>query len=278
MQVWSELTAGFLVIERLLNLVCLRTNMKTKAKEHNVKLPSGDVVTVKNLLEISKIIANTGKSFEEKNILDNKSPVNKSNLFRVLSYLKYLGLIYDSREIQKVDGKDRKTQKWHQRDTSKTSEFFYNLKASRDEIAKEKFIEIIRAHDIFLGVKEELIPKISEPTELDLENYFKNKVPGKNPKYYQRGIRLVLSLLSYCELIVKEGNIFRLISSEEGPAITPSEDESKEDKKSSLNVGKNRFVVQIKGEKDTNFQFAINELTDIDDVNAILEIIRKKLT
>lgn len=252
--------------------------MKIKSKEYNIKLPSGDVVTIKNLLEVSKIIARTGKNFTEKHILENNSPVNEKSLFRILSYLKYLGLIYDTREIETKEGKERKIQKWNQRDTSKAVDFFYALKAGREQVAHDKFSELVKLNDLFLGIKEELINKNPSPTQLDLENYFRKKNPGKNPRYYQRGVSFALSLLSSCDLIIKEGNAFKLSESEKENLEKEDSPPPKNEKEpSKIDLENNKYIVNING-KDANFQISVNELTDVDDVEAILNIIRKKLT
>jgi hypothetical protein len=247
---------------------------KTTTKEYTIKLPSGDVVTVKNIFEVAKLISKTGKDFSEKHLLDNGAPVNEKSLFRILSYLKYLGLIYDTRENQNIEGKEKKTQRWHQRDSSKVADIFYSLKAGRDEVAKEKFIEIIKSHDLYLGIKEELIKNNPFPTELDLENFFRKKNPGNNPTYYQRGIRFVLSLLSFCGLIIKEGNNFKLSEMEQQ---IPKEKSQENIQPEESNLNGSKYSIVLKG-GDLNLQFSINGLSDIDDVETILNILRKKLS
>ncbi len=249
--------------------------MKNKEKPYNIKLPSGDAVTVKNLFDISKIIAQTGKSFSEEHILAKDSPINKNSLFRVLAYLKYIGLIFETREIQRINGEDKKIQKWHQKDSSKIVDFFYALKAGREATAKEKFVEIIESHDLFLGIREELMKGNPSPTKLDLENYFKKKNPMKSPNYYQRGVRFFLSLLTFCNLIKKEGDTFRLIQQEKSKEENAEEENVETEPEESF-IGEHKFIAHVYG-KDTNFKIPLNDVSDIEDLEVMLKIIRKKL-
>ncbi len=252
--------------------------MAEKIKKYNIKLPSGDVINVKNLFEILKVISTTGKTFTEENLIKTGSPIGEGNLSRILSYLKYLGFILETRGLEDSNGEQKKTQKWHQVDNTEMFDLFYDFKAGREESAKQRFREVIKNHDLYQGIKEELIKNNPAPTLLDLENYYKSKSPGKTPGYYQRGVRFTILLLSFCNLITKEGNYFKLIESQEEKERGSPEENSTEEirEKEKISLKENKYIVNIFGE-NAKFEFPLNNPSDIEDIEAVLNIIRKKL-
>lgn len=257
--------------------------MENKMRVYNVKLPSSTAyVTVKNLWKISKVIANTGKTFTIKDLVDNNSPINEKNLFRILSYLKYLGFVNEKREKVNVEGKEENLQKWLQNEKREIADFFFFLQDNRDVEAKRIFVEVISKHDLFLSVKEELLGQHPTATLVDLKDFLRKKVPGKSPDYYTNGSKFVIDLLSDCNLIVIEGNYdkFNLVGKKR------SEELEKEPKKievaktikgesDNISLGKNKYIIKIFGD-DINFEFPINKVEDLEDMDPILNIIKKK--
>ena len=95
-----------------------------------------------------------------------------------------------------------------------------------------------------------------------------------SPGFRGFGIRFILSLLSHCNLIEVNKDNFKLIGEEE----IKEDDETEEPKEGEEEIpSDSKYKITIKG-KDLNLQFNISELSDIDDVETILSIIRKKLT
>ncbi|MFH0831898.1 MAG: hypothetical protein V1886_03485 [archaeon] len=254
--------------------------MENKMKEYNLKLPSSSIVNLKSSWEVLKIISKTGKTFTDKDVVKNGSPINENNLFRVLSYLKYLGLLVEKREREVINGKEESVQRWMQEDNKDVTEFFFLLRDNREEEAKKILIELIKKHDLFLSIKDELINGHPSITVIDLKDFFRKKIPEKSPSYYDNGIKFTIDFLLFCKLIFTEGNIIKLKEQEskhEEKKEEPQGREQTNEAKKNITLGENKYIVSIFG-KNTNFEFPINQNSDIEDVEAILNIIRKKLT
>jgi len=247
-------------------------------KQYSLKLPSSSVVNLKSSWEILKIISRTGKIFTDKDVVKNGSPINENNLFRVLSYLKYLGLLIEKREKEIVNGKEESVQKWIQEDNKDVTELFFLLRDNREEEAKNLFTELIKKNDLFLSIKEELISGHPSITLIDLKDFFRRKNSGKSPSYYDNGVKFTIDLLLFCKLILIEGNIIKLRGQENIVSESKNERELKKDstEKTKVILGENKYMISVVG-KDTNFEFPINQISDIEDVEAILTIIKKKL-
>jgi len=246
-------------------------------KNYNVKVPSSSAVTMGNTWEILKVISKTGRVFLDSDLVKNGSPVNEKNLFRILSYLKYLGFIYERRE--RVEKGQSAIQRWYENESKEIKDFFFFLRDGRENQAKEIFIKIIFGHDLFKAISSELLD--SRPsTKLELKDYFRRKLPDKSVGYYDNGVKVTLDLLKFCNLIEEDGNFFKLKKSkqsspEEETAKIVSPEKQKETVKRDL--GNNKYHITITGE-DTNFEFPINNFNDLVDVEAILGIIKRKLS
>ena len=247
-------------------------------KEYSLKLPSSSIVNFKSSWEILTIISKTGKTFKDIDIVKNSSPINEKNLFRVLSYLKYLGFLVEKREREIINGKKQTIQRWVQTDERDVVEFFFLLRDNRESEAKHIFVEIIKKHDLFLAIKNELIGSNPSVTVIDLKDFFRRKIPNKSPGYYDNGVKFTLDLLNFCSLIIIEGNIIKLKIDEESKTSEEikKRGESIQRAKRETSIGDNKYLISISG-KDTNFEFPINNAADIDDVETILAIIKKKL-
>jgi len=243
-------------------------------KEYSLKLPSSSIVTLKSSWEILNVISKTGKSFTDKDVVKNGSPINEKNLFRILSYLKYLGFLIEKREKEMINGQETSVQRWVQGENKEISEFFFLLRDNREDEAKKIFIELIKKHDLFLSIKDELINGHPSITVIDLKDYFRKKVSDKSPNYYDNGVKFTIDLLLFCRLIFTEGNIIKL------KEITENNNEDSRDKnntKIDTQLSENKYIISILG-KNTNFEFPVNQLSDIADVEIILNIIKKKLS
>jgi hypothetical protein len=265
--------------------------MDTKIKEYNLKVPSSKVVTMNNCWEILKIVSKTGNVFSDKDLVNNGSPVNEKNLFRILSYLKYLGFIYEKREKEEINGKTTHMQKWFENEADEVNDFFFFLRDNRENEAKKRFIKIISNHDIYNAIISELLKTRPSATKIELKDYLRRKLPGKKPRYYDVGVKATLELLTFCGLINVEGNIFSLPKEQQeltkeainDKASTKKtnfenkdlESPSKEDNKKELDG--NKYLISIYGEK-TNFELPINNKEDIVDIEALLSIIKRKLS
>ena len=253
--------------------------MKEKNMSYAIKLPSNThYVTTKNIWKISKIIADTGRVFTPTDLVKKGSPINEKNLFRILAYMKYLGLLNEKRDKIEIKGKKQSIQKWCQEERKDVADFFFYLQDNRFEDARKNFKKLISGHDIFKSIKEELMKNRPIATTVELKDFFRNKTPGKVANYYAGGVNFVISLLEECGLIIFDVNKISLVPVDKIEKVE-CEVETKEverNESSSPIVEKNKFLITIVG-KDTNFSFPINTLSDLEDVESIISILKKKL-
>jgi len=250
--------------------------MKIPIKEYSLKIPSSSIVTHKNIWEILKIISKTGNGFSEEDILKHNSPINEKNLFRILAYLKYLGFIYEKREKEFVDGKEKTIQRWFEKEKKEINEFFFLLRDNREEESKKIFKEIVKKHDLYLAIREELIKDKLSSTIIELKDYLRKKILKKSVGYYNHGVKFILNLLFFCDLITRDGNIFRLKEQEFRESFDDEKETRGISEKTKIQLEDNKYIISIIG-KGHNFEFPINEIADVEDVKTILEIIKKKL-
>lgn len=257
--------------------------MKTKieSKQYDLKLPSeANVVTPTNIWKTAITIANFGKTFSDVELSKTGSPVNEKNLFRILSYMKYLGLLKEHREKTTTEGKSKQIQIWSQSNEKEVQDFFYYLQDNRKEKAKELFIKIIKKHDLFQSIKNELFSIHKVVTEVDLRDYLRKKIPNKSANYYRKGTNFAIKFLSeFCQLILKEGNKLKLVEEEEEMVNEEHReiDEKYKPEKSSFPKIDSKFVIKIEGLDGTSFKHVINKESDLDDIKNLIEIIRKKI-
>ncbi|HLD89402.1 MAG TPA: hypothetical protein VI911_00020 [Patescibacteria group bacterium] len=255
--------------------------MENKIKIYNLKVPSSPVVTINNCWEILKIVSRTGKVFLDTDLVKGGSPVNEKNLFRILSYLKYLGFLYEKREKEEVNGKIINTQRWFENEKSEITDFFFFLRDNRENEAKDIFIKIIKDHDIYNAIANDLLKTRPSATKIELKDYLRRKLPGKRPGYYDVGVKATLEILKFCELIKVEGNIFSLVEQKlemrKETLKVEAEESELEGVSNKKDLGRNKYIISIYGE-NTNFQFPINNKEDIIDVETILGIIKRKLS
>lgn len=258
--------------------------MENKIKEYELKLPSDtNVVTPTNIWKTAIVIANFGKAFTDKELSEAGTPVNEKNLFRILSYMKYLGLVIEKREKMSINNENKTVQCWHQSDNKEVQDFFYYLQDKRELDAKRLFVKKIKNHDMFQSIKNELFVSQKIITEIDLRDHFRRKIPNKSANYYRRGTDFVIRFLAtFAGLIEKEGN--KLRSLDEKAFVTPGEKNpigqvdsvSLKYERAEENLG-GQFVVKIEGIDGTSFKSVIKKESDIDDTITLIEIIRKKL-
>ena len=249
---------------------------------YNVKLPSNtQYVTTKNIRRFSKIIADTGRVFTGEDLVKGGSPVNEKNLFRILSYMKYLGLLKEKREKINVNGKKESIQKWYQNERKEVADYFFYLQDNRSQEAENILNKIISGHDLFKSIKEDLIKNRPNTTTVELKDFLRNKLPGKTAKYYTNGANFIISLLEECNLIIFDSNKISLKNmdniEEKEPEDEMEEINIKKENKSLIQIDENVFLLTIIG-KDTNFSFPIKSKSDLEDVEIILNILKKKLT
>jgi hypothetical protein len=251
--------------------------MEENIKEYDLKLPSDpNVVTPNNIWKTAIVIANFGKIFTDEELTKNGSPVNEKNLFRILSYMRYLGLLVEKREKTAAGGKSKTIQRWLQADDKEVQDYFHYLSGNRLDEAKRIFIDLIKKHDLYKAIKTDLLHEQRIITEADLRDYFRRKIPGKSAKYYQKGSHFVIRFLSdFCNLIMKEGNKIKLREIPYKSAILSDDINNIGEKPAE--TGNSKFIIRIEGSDGTSFKYLINRKSDLDDVGSLINIIRKKL-
>lgn len=257
--------------------------MEDKTKEYLIKIPSSPIVTIETLWKTLKIIAKTGRVFEEENLLANGASVNEKNLFRVLAYLKYLGFVYEKRFRERQNENTVNVQKWFERENKEVTDFFFYLRDVREKEAKEKFMGIIKSHVLYLATKEELLKNRPTATKIEIKDYLRGKLPGKSPAYYDYGAMFLIRLLKFCGLVTYDGNFMSLTDTNENSEKETSIEEnnvpetSKNETSLKIGLGENKYIVSIQG-KNANFEFPVNDKEDLLDVESILGIIKRKLS
>lgn len=255
--------------------------MESEIKKYNLKVPSSGVVSMSSCWETLKIISKTGKVFLDADLVRNGSSVNEKSLFRVLAYLKYLGFLYEKREKEKSNGDVVNVQRWFESESSEVTDFFFFLRDGRDQEAKDIFIKIIKNHDLYLAVANDLLKSRPSATKIEFKDYLRRKLPNKSVWFYDFGVKVILDLLIFCKLIKVEGNIFTLSEQkqeeEQEPSKDEKDDEPAKEETPKKDLGSNKYIISIYGES-TNFQFPINNQEDMIDVEAIIGIIKRKLS
>ena len=246
-------------------------------KTESLKLPSAGVVTADILWKFVQSITSVKFTKEQmKSFLPSSS---KNTVPRVLAYLKYMEYLTESREEVNEGGKKKKIQYFIiNKELPLVREIQYEIKASREDSAKEKWFQHVREHSLSKIIVKEFFGDDKTKTRIDLENFLKERkeLEGKQPSYYQYGVTFIIKLLSQAGILSSSGNNLSLNEKKQEENQDPTEEFPGEDEVNKPNKLERNYTVTIKG-PDLNTTLEINEELDLDIVNKFLEKIKNKL-
>lgn len=263
--------------------------MENKIKSHRIKLPSNTgVVSIKTLWDTIKTISSTGSTFTIPQLIQCGLYTKVDDyISRNLAYLKYLGFLKETREKVKTGDKTENIQKFTILEDKKVSDIIYDLKANREDSARSKFGELLKGHELYLGLKSEFFGQTKIKTFIDLEHFVKEKNPGKNPTYYQNGGKFIMKLLEQAKLVNISGNNIELL--DDSPEITtqqksgsfPAEDlknngEKVEKPEPVIESDGDTYTINING-PDTNSTWIVKSKKQLAVVKSIIDLIESGL-
>lgn len=265
--------------------------MEAKTKSYWIKLPSNTgVVSVKTLWNTIKTISSTGSTFTIPQLIQCGLYTKVDDyISRNLAYLKYLGFLKETREKVKNGDKTENIQKFLILEDKNVNDIIYDLKANREDSAKSKFGNLLKNHELYLGLKNEFFNSSKIKTFIDLEHFVKEKNPGKNPVYYQNGGKFIMKLLEQAKLVSVSGNNIELIDSssreesKEKSELGPSEnystkgDKEKDDNQQlKIEADDNTYTIKING-PDTNSTWIVKSKKQLAVVKSIIDLIESGL-
>jgi hypothetical protein len=180
------------------------SNNSNSEKTSGLIIPSDpSKVTVENLWRVMNIITKIGRTFQKEDITGHPdSPfTDKIAIGRILSYLKYLGIVSESRErTEGEEGKAYSTQRFTVTDTA--SKFYYLLQDGRKEEAMVEWSNTMRNHDLYKIVFKELLSQSKKATVRELQDIIWKAYGGKHrSSFYKNGSEFVAELLSNAGII-----------------------------------------------------------------------------
>jgi hypothetical protein len=251
-----------------------------KTNKYEIRLPSNVEITKESIWKFMKTISITGDTFSKEHLLKNNLYTKSDDMIgRVLSYLKYLGFIDELREMTKTDGKVQKLQKFTIQKNTMIKDIQYELKAGRDEKAKENLKKHISVHQLYLAIKEDFFGTSQSKTFVDLEFFLKQRpeLSDKSPTYYQNGGKFIMDFLSFLDLVRIEGSDIKLVQEDMQLIKEELQEESlPTDQVPSLPTDISSFRIIISG-PSTNYDFLIKEEDDFTIIEAILKKIKNKV-
>jgi len=182
--------------------------MEQESNVCNIKLPSNTYVVNPNTLwNFVKTISGTGEVFTKDQLIKSGLYTKSDDTIkRNLSYLKYLGIIDESRERKKVGEKKELIQKFSVLKSKEIKDINYQIKADREENAKKIWGSYLKDQELFNSLKNNFFKDTNTKTVIDLENFLREKFPNRVPSYIQNGIDFIVELLSGAELLKRDGN------------------------------------------------------------------------
>ncbi len=266
--------------------------MENKISSYRIKLPSNSgVLNTKTLWDTIKTINSTGSTFTIKQLIQCGLYTKIDDyISRNLAYLKYLGFLKEER-TKVVNGKKTENiQKFILSDDKNVKDIMYDLKANREEGAKIKFGDLLKNHELYLGLKTEFFNSNNIKTYIDLEHFVKEKNPGKTPMYYQNGGKFIISLLEQAKLVKSSGNNIELVDTtinkdtkktinSESSENTPADGEKidiSDSQTQKINVTDGTYTITING-PNTSSKWVVKSKKQLGIVRAIINLIESEL-
>lgn len=176
----------------------------TTDKSGSLVIPSDpSKVTVENLWRVMNVITRIGRTFQKEDITGHPdSPyTDKIAIGRILSYLKYLGIITETREKgEREEGKAQRIQKFAV--TDKAQKFYYLLQDGRKESAMTEWSKFMMDHDLYKIITKELLTQTKKTTIRELQDVIWKAYGGKHrSSFYRNGAEFIAELLSNANLV-----------------------------------------------------------------------------
>lgn len=261
-----------------------------------IKLPSNWMtVNPDSIWRYLITISKAGNTFNKEQLIKaGLYTSNDDNISRNLSYLKYLEII----EEERGKGKD---QRFKVIDSKKVKDLLYELKANREELARNRFKEYLKEHILFTTLKSDFFQNDTLKTLNELEHFLRDGLPNKAPQYYQKGGEFLIKLLQLSGLAKLDGNDITIALESEPNDFKESENENVQPHNELIEIlpqeqtGKNNQIIKRESFQDIeivspnsyfiqftgpgmNSKLEIQEIDDFLIVEATLAKIKKKLT
>lgn len=183
----------------------------------NLKIPSDtSKVTVDNLWRVMNVITKIGRTFQKEDITKHPdSPfTDEVAIGRILAFLKYLEIVNEERE--KIEGVAKRVQRFTV--TEKAQKFYYLLQDGRKEGALGEWSKLIKEHDLYKIVTQELLSKTKKTTIRELQDLIWKSYGGKHrSEFYRNGAEFIAELLNNARLADFDSSS-GLVSPKEYPA------------------------------------------------------------
>ena len=253
-------------------------------KKFKIKLPSNPgIVTPDTLWKVLKTISKTGDTFTKDNLISCGLYTKvDDHIRRNLAYLKYLGIIEESRG--KVDGKN--LQKFNVQSNEEVKGVVYEIKASREDEAKNKWGNLLKNHELYKAIKNNFFKGEKIKTLIDLEHFLRFENPDKSPAYYQNGGNFIVKLLSETGLITKKENNIEI---NEYDALPPTHENNESQVETTDKITddpnlrgvdtdiEKQHVAVITGPVYCNIKITLESKSQITIIKSILDDIEKNL-
>lgn len=261
--------------------------MESKTKEFEIKVPSSPRgVNPDSLWEFVETISKTGNTFTKEQLIQRGLFTNSKDVIkRNLAYLKYLGIVEESRERIRNGDKKENIQKFKLVKSQLVDDLTYDLRAGRVDSAKKKWHSLLLNHDLFKSLQTRFFEDGKTKTLIDLEHFLRQEQPDKSPMYYQNGGKFIIELLSGANLVRKNGEYIDLVNfeSQENSGeeeATRNESESQEYFQDDI-IGEKakkvgNYTITIKG-PHTNISIEITDKMELEIVDSVLNKIRMEL-
>jgi hypothetical protein len=219
--------------------------------------------------------------------------VSEDALSRILSYLKYLGVVEELRERGSKDAVKESNQKFIVLKTSpKVRELMYELKANRTEKAKEHWAELIATHALFATIRNDFFGNDDIKTFIDLEHFLKDAdEASQTPLYYQNGGKFLIALFEDLSFVKVNGNSIELIKNDKfefqnnndaGTELSLFSDKNEKEPESEpfhpvvMLPGRVNYSFTLRGD-NINTTINISKIRDFNLAKTILENIESEL-
>lgn len=258
-------------------------NMGAKTKQFEIKLPSNPTsVNPDSLWKFVETISKTGDTFTKEQLIQQGLFTKSMDAIkRNLAYLKYLGIIEESRE--KIGNGDKKDniQKFKLVKSQIVGDLTYDLQAGRVDSAKENWHSILMEHDLFKALQTIFFEDGKTKTLIDLEHFLRQEIPDKSHTHYQTGGNFIIELLREANLISKNGERIALVNFEREEnsveeEATRNESKDQDDSIDEKSKKIENYIITIKGpHMDTSIE--ITDCMKLEIVDSVLVMIRAGL-
>lgn len=261
--------------------------MDSKTRPFEIKVPSSPRgVNPDSLWKFVETISKTGNTFTKEQLIQQGLFTDSEDVIkRNLAYLKYLGIVEESRERIRNGDKKENIQKFKLVKSQIVTGLTYDLRAGRVDSAKEKWQSLLMNHDLFKALQTRFFEDKKTKTLIDLEHFLRQEQSDKSPMYYQNGGKFIIELLSGVDLVEKNGEYVNLAnfeikenSVEEEATRNESENQDyfQEDSIGEKAKKIGNYTIIIKG-PHTNISIEITDKLELEIVDSALNKIRMEL-